>query len=320
MLLTHPTVFIFNSDAIGDTICALPVVKWICDNYKRYKILAPYQLADLFSFVPRDRFHDMKDTVFLDDKYLEIYLNSFNARNFKPEFVEYDNQNKRATQNVAPMRMHLGQYASIQLLNRIFSLEELSYPKYPLDNCLDKFDIDFSKCVVTNLNYRDDARSMPSSEMEEICDYVVSKGYTPLFLGVANSNWPYNEEYKSLKINAKGIDLRDRTSIKESINIMARCRAVFGIDGGMIHLAGLSDVPIVCGYTMVEPKFRMPIRDGILGKNVYAITPDENLECKFCMSAWQLESHDYKKCYFQHLNCVKQMTAKKFIEKLEMVL
>jgi ADP-heptose:LPS heptosyltransferase len=317
MLLTHPTVFIINSDAIGDVTCSLPAIKWICDNYKRYKILAPYQLKDLFFFVPEDRFHDLKDTIFLDDKYLEIYLNSFHARNFNPEFIEYDNLNKRSTQVPLPLRMHLCQYASIQLLNRVWSLEQMNYLKYPLDNDeIKEFDIDFSKCVATNITYRDSARTMPKEEMNKICDYIESKGYQVLLLGTTRSSWPHNEEYKSLDLKNRGIDLRDKTSIKQSINIISKCKAVFGMDGGIMHLAGMTNTPIVCGYTMVAPEYRMPIRDNILGKDVYPVLPDDDLECKFCTSAWQLETHDYRSCYFKHLNCVKQMTAEKFIDKL----
>jgi hypothetical protein len=86
---------------------------------------------------------------------------------------------------------------------------------------------------------------------------------------------------------------------------------MIGLDSGPIHVAGTTSVPIVCGFTNVAPEHRYPIRDrGIF----MPIVPD--LPCSHCQSRWCLNYHDFGYCYFKHADCIKQMTADKFIKAL----
>jgi len=100
---------------------------------------------------------------------------------------------------------------------------------------------------------------------------------------------------------------------------MKKSKAILGMDSGLIHLAGTTEIPIICGYTIASPDVRFPTRKA--GKT-FGVVP--NVQCKHCLTDWQLPFHDFDfkgdGCYFKHIECCNQMTADKFIKCLEQVL
>jgi len=116
-------------------------------------------------------------------------------------------------------------------------------------------------------------------------------------------------------ITEYGVDLRNETTIEELASIFGEAKAVCGIDSGPIHLAGTTSIPIICGYTSVSPEFRIPYRKE--GKTI-AITPE--IECIGCESRWRSNFWNFENCYYDTIECCKQMTSDKFISALKQVL
>jgi ADP-heptose:LPS heptosyltransferase len=86
-----------------------------------------------------------------------------------------------------------------------------------------------------------------------------------------------------IKIFEDVIDLRDASPLLESLKIINYAKFIVGVDNGLFHLAGLTQTPIVAGYTTVAPELRMPYRNNKLGWNVGPCVPQS--EWRFCQSA-----------------------------------
>lgn len=327
-MISHPTSYIVNSNALGDICASLPVLKHLIDTYHidgKYKIVALPIFRDLFYFVPDCNFFDINKKVDFEEDYLQFKLNILEQDRVKTfTFPDGSSQSFNVIpQYNIPLRMHLTHYASIQFSNRVLPLEEMNYLQYPLDRSLiEHFNIDFSKCVAINPVFRSKTRRFSTKALTEICNYIKSKGYFPLFLGRDNIDYDDKDKLAStIDFDFScGINLINKTSIKECINIISQCRTILGIDNGMLHLSAMcGDLPIIAGYTMCSPEIRLPVRHNQLGWNVHSVVPNKNC-CRYCQDTWQCENHDFNWCYYGDYKCTEAMTAKKFIKHLEKIL
>lgn len=118
---------------------------------------------------------------------------------------------------------------------------------------------------------------------------------------------------------SNGLDLVDKLKLFETHAVIAGSRAILGIDNGLLHLAGMTDTAIVAGYTSVNPRHRMPYRNGIMGWNTHLVLPE--VGCRFCQSNMTLSfGHQFTDCYYKDFACLSQMKASKWIEALKSAL
>jgi len=284
---------------MGDVIATAPIIKYAIDTFHKksdYKVLVVPYYNDIFNFVPNDNLGD------------QGYPYSFTP----PWQIRYLNTPRSTNARITSMHMHLTTFASIQLLNRFIPAAHMKYLPLPEVN-VEHFGLDYSKAVLIVVTYRDEVRKISFEAVAGIAEWVRDRGLIPVYIGRVDSSemWkdsPFRLSFDSLP---EGVDLVNKTTILEMASIMSRSLAVVGLDSGPIHVAGTTSVPIVCGFTNVAPEHRFPIRD----KGIFIpIVPEE--ECRHCQSRWCLNYHDFGYCYFKHANCVKQMTAEKFIKAL----
>ena len=185
------------------------------------------------------------------------------------------------------------------------------------------------KYVVLTTGITSKTREWPATEINKTAKWCVDQGLTPVFLGSRQAGEGSTKQTKYIIIGhfspdvdySVGVDLVDKTTLMQAAKVMAGAVAVLGVDNGLIHLAACSQVPIIVGYTMVEPATRLPIRNDVMGWGCYQVLPEENLACRFCQyhTNFKLE-HDYRTCMYNTFDCCKQMTAEKFIGHLETIL
>lgn len=303
MIISDPVCYSLNSISLGDVIAAAPVVKYAVETFHEkatYHLLARPYYFDLFDFVPKDKLGDQSQPFSCTVPWQIRYLNTPRTTNAR----------------TTSMHMHLSTFASIQLLNRIIPDEFLNYLPLPKVD-VSHFNIDFSKAVLIIVTFRDDVRRISYETVKGISDYAVAKGLTPVYIGKVDSSeiWkdsPFKLAFDNAEMPSGGVSLLNKTTILELASIMDQSYAVVGLDSGPIHLAGTTSVPIICGYTTVSPVHRFPRRKKGIFK---AIAP--KIDCIHCQSNWSLNYYDFGFCYFKHYDCLKQMTADKFISALE---
>ena len=307
-----PICYSVNTRAIGDMIAAAPIVKWAVETYHvssnaPYKVVISPYFRDFFHFIPDENILSLDEDWKFDRQYAVRRLN---------DLGKYG-----VFSRLTAARLSLSEYARITLLLRLdIPTEATYYVPFNKESSLDtpELNLDFSKTVIFSVTYKDANRSWNPEEILKLAAWVKGRGYTPAFVGKLINDIGCKITPQSMlpdHLPEFILDLRNKTSLLELYIIMKRCKAVVGIDSGPIHLAGMTETDIVCGYTTIIPEHRMPLRPrGV----TLPVVPD--VSCRFCSTRWNLDFFGFNSCYHGHTDCVKQMTADRFIVELSKIL
>lgn len=295
---------------VGDLIASLVAVDYILKNYK---------WVDLLIWVPD----------YLKDFAKNVLPGNANIFNFTTASNKYNNKlpgvsTKWVSQHT-PMKTHPVDYAFHMLCDEHVDYKDKNYLKVKFDKVnINKFNLP-DKYVVFPVGASARTKELPVEVVNKLSSYVKDKGFTPVFVGKSEESVGYGDikmEAKLLKVDTSlGLDLTNQTNLLELAKIIQNSAAVCGMDGGVMHLAGCTDAKIVVGFTFVRPEQIMPIRNDQLGYNCYPIGQPESLKCRYCQSKMNyVYDHDFRNCYYDDYQCVKNLTADKFIEQLEKIL
>ena len=178
------------------------------------------------------------------------------------------------------------------------------------------------KYVVITTGYTSDTREWNSKSVNEVSSYILSKGYTPVYLGRSYTK-AYHEIGITGKFNANydnGVNLIDKTDLFQAHSIMNSASCTLGIDNGLLHLNGMGQGRAIWGFTSVLPEHRLPYKDGIQGKDCLVVMPTEKeLSCIGCQSRMNFAdtSHNFTKCFYYDYKCIDMMGSNRWIEKLK---
>lgn len=199
--------------------------------------------------------------------------------------------------------------------------DDRSYPKLsPIEATVRRIELP-KRFFVLSTGFTSPARVWKAVYVNEVARYLKGRGITPVFLGSSTTQEGVAGNFDETIDYSIGLDLREQTSLVGAGTVIARSEGIAGVDNGLLHLAGCTDVPIVAGYTSVEPELRMPIRDNTPGKDVRVIRQPKSLACRYCQSRFpKVPNHDYKDCLFDDFACQEYMTGERFIAEIEEVL
>lgn len=297
---------LLNSGGLGDRIATLPAIIYALKNFDHVSM-------DIFCpdyFVPLGRhfltcFNERVDV-------MPISTMAATLNQTLPSIVIQNNY-------VTTLRRHLVDHA-FDIINDTSDvpLKAKNYPKLRLDD-IDtfhfKFPVDY---VVLTPGFTAPVRALPARTWNQLARWITSRGVTPVWIGakadtIGGALHPPSEFVEGVDYSV-GIDLRDKTTLLEAGKIIALSKAIVGVDNGLIHLAGTTDVPIIAGFTSVDPKTRLPFRaKGI----TYAVVPPDFLECKFRQTRTHYDYQtDFRECPCG-TECIDSLTAEKFIIELE---
>lgn len=190
---------------------------------------------------------------------------------------------------------------------------------------------------VLTTNYTAPVRKWEAKHWTAVAEWMIENDITPVLLGKKDLDFgleadPNNHHVNSDDQKLEGaLDLRDQTNLIEAHAIMANALFVAGIDNGLLHLASMSEVPTVWGFTSVAPYARLPFRQDIRGWRALTVVPDLSLKCRFCqtnqnyvapkpgMKSEKGMGHDYKYCYYDDYKCLDDMSAAQFIDRIKQI-
>lgn len=297
--------YLLTDGGMGDLIAALPVIKYIDSTYRhvRQHVWVPDYAVDFVRLC-----------------FPDIRVGSFTEAKDKYDGKKA-NKNTRWDGRLSPMKIHLVDYAFLVLTDELPEAKHKNYVKPNLSEVnIDKFELP-KKYVVIAPGYTAENRQFLPKTVNEVSDYCKSQGYEVVFLGKTES--PTGEKHVIIgKFAAyieysKGINLINKTTLIEASTIIAGAACMIGLDNGLLHVAGCTDVPIIGGFTNVDPSTRMPYRNDILGYNFHYVVPDESLRCRFCQTKMNfVYGHDFKTCYYKNYKCLYELTTKKWISAI----
>jgi ADP-heptose:LPS heptosyltransferase len=313
--------FVMNNGALGDMISSLPAVvfarKFYVPDMKLRVWVAPWQM-DLVRHLlaPYGEFEIMDLTAFPmkweDRKALDIGPVSFNGA-LQATFTR--------------CRVHMVDYAFNFLVNgRPESMEQRSYPTAaPLCNET----VPGTPYVVFPVGATSDNKLFRASVYGPIMQWCFHRSYDVVVVGTKTSH-THTEIDGTLKpvvlreqtdmlpahILSRLIDMREKTTLLQLRDVLGNAAAVVGVDGGTLHLAGTTDVPIVFASGTTLPKHRYIPRHGSQTYKTRYVGP-RDLECYGCQSNWPMTTLHFTKCVYGDNACMEQLHPDDFITGLK---
>jgi ADP-heptose:LPS heptosyltransferase len=231
-------------------------------------------------------------------------------------------------------RVHMVDYAFNFLLNaRPENMAQRSYPTAaPLGPriCRVSPDADFlGKYVVFPVGATSDNKLFKAHVMGPIMAWCLEQGYAPVLVGTKTSHTHtqidgqlkpvvLRDEVMRLPpdVLAQCADLREMTTLLQLRDVLGHAAAVVGVDGGTLHLAGTTDVPIVFASGTTLPKHRYIPRHGDPSYKIRYVGV-KNLECYGCQSQWLMTVLHFTQCAYGDNACMEQLHPDDFINGLK---
>jgi len=299
---------VFDDGGIGDAIGRLPAVKYAHDMHphvKFYLWIPDYFYGIALRSLPK-RINIKK---FTDGKH---YNETYAGRHFA---IPHHNN----------LACHITDNAFNMILNKSVENKYKNYlPVYTDDISIKRFGLP-KNYIIVSTGFTAPVREFLPEHVNKVVQYIKFKNYTPVFLGKEEahngSGYTIKGNFREEINYDKGINLLNKTSLLETHAIIKNAKTIVGLDNGLLHLAGTTDIPIVGGFTTVDPEHRMPYRHDQMGWNYYPVVPTQDLKCRFCQSNWNFTyDHDFKECYYKDYLCIKQLNADLYIKELEKIL
>lgn len=293
--------YLIVGGGLGDYICQMPVFEWIAATqpYVHGRIFTHSHFKDVVEYVMRD--HPSWKIYLVDDLPKVHGAGEFivNPLHFHQHQADYIN----------PCGAHLMDVGFMFYSN--YSEPPEAYRRMPDLSGYDS-GVDWgltTPYAVVNPAYTAMTRSMPAEAFHEIKNYLLSRGVTPVLLGKKNFN--NNKEGSESEYYAKlrgemdftdCVDLREQTTLLEATEIMRDAKLVYGVDNGLLHFAGCTEVPIIFGHTVTKVEHRDIRRPK--GITHHITVPPEELACTACQSnVRNIVGLDYKYCLYQDYLC-----------------
>lgn len=296
--------FIFSQGGIGDYINWIPAIEWIAKEnpHIKAKLIVPdyfYSLARLFlkgCNVKIFRISELKRVIKADELVcsphdFKPYINATGAHLLDLGFMYY------AALDKAPPdynRLPVARFEDGELITMVFQLRQ-QYPRY----------------AVFTPGATADARTVPALHFNRLVEYTLNLGITPVFLGSTNfsNNKNYVAKFDTNYDFSKGVDLREKTSLIEALQIMETATFVIGLDNGLLHLAACTNAPLIFGYNITTVAHREPRRfHNAPLINIYL--ENDQLGCIGCQSNMRfLKGHSFKTCLYNDYVCTDMLFA-----------
>lgn len=151
------------------------------------------------------------------------------------------------------------------------------------------------------------SRTLPEATWVAVTEGIRNRGLFPLMVGSMRDALP--------KAKAAAFHSHD---ILAQMRMIEKCACFIGSDSGLTHVAGASDVPIVCAFTSVLPALRMPRRYGRMNWRFEAVVPD--LDCIGCLARAPVPTTTEPPCERSDYACTYMATAGMLLAAMDRLL
>lgn len=306
--------FCNDQGGIGDIIAQFPAVKFALEKHPHLYIT--YWLASFAKTLARKSLPKTERLIIRDFSEKEHIKQGIPVKKFGG--IPYTNLARDMTAQAFDI------YCNTQP-------DDVNYYNYlPIDTkgvYINRFELP-EKYVIVCTGYTAPVREFRPEAVNNVIDFVLSKGYTPVFLGrevTKEDSGPdlfIKGTFNQVINFDKGINLINKTDTLEMVKIIQGAKCIVGLDNGLLHIAATTDIPIVGSFSTVKPEHRLPYRHGIKGWNYYPIQlTQEELACNQCQSNWTfLFGYDLRACYYKDYKCLELLTSDRYVKELEKIL
>jgi ADP-heptose:LPS heptosyltransferase len=320
---------IATTGALGDTVSTFPTLKLLVDRGHIEKIFVDGRFYALYQlFFPQEVLVPLSEASIFIPK--EEITSDIPKENIDPTtggttIFDYPvNPNlpiiKTLRNFPTSIHTHLVDHFSMSICDAMFKEHQKDYPlidpgKLPINKMLGR------KYVVIAYGATTEHRRMLPEVLAGLVDYFSSRNIEVVLIGKRDhalrcSSTITNPTFDAIPEGV--INFIDQTTMPEALAIIRESEMVIGLDNGLIHMAALTDVPIVAGYTTVDPYYRLPYRHGVKGWNIYTVEPDSN--CRYCQTeTFCTYALNFLKCQTRTKECMNSLTLNSWLCKIKLV-
>lgn len=292
-----PIAFVFNQGGVGDYINWASAIKWIHETYTH--VDGRVYVSELFLRVAEYLFADYP-------RWKVIHRDKFPAAHERGAPICNPAPSTQLINACGAHLMDLGYWyfscvdpvpGTSVIVPKDLEMLEIKYEgpwKWPELDPNSDFALFTPGCT-------SEVREMPVKAFNELVDYTIKKGITPVFLGKRELSENYEAKFLHYDLS-RGIDLRERTDLIEATQLMRKARFILGIDNGLLHMAGTTDCPTIFGHN-VAPAVQRHLRRR-KGFTVNITVPETELPCIGCQSKMRFmpNGHDFRQCFWKKHN------------------
>jgi hypothetical protein len=293
--------FFLRQGGLGDYICHMPAFEYMAEMFPQVygrlfanppftdvakHIMKKYPHWDVHKVTQAEKVMKPGEMMFDPSKYIK-YVSAPGAHLLDLGFIYYCNQQ-----------------AAVEPYNRMTSLKGLTH----------NFELPERYAVVTP-GATAKARTMPAEGFNAVCEHLISRGVTPVFLGKKDFAHMGADSSYFAKIDQEynldcGVNLLEQTTLLEAVAVMEGALMVVGLDNGLLHFAGCTDVPIIFGHSVTEVHHREIRRKR--GKTINIALRKEDLACYACQSRMRFViGHAFKYCIYDDYKCLDLLFSNK---------
>lgn len=245
--------FYTTSGALGDAICATPVIRKLSEVYNsKITVISNYPfLFDGFPYVDQ--------SLDINDKTEEEYSLGYDLHKTFILLGKSDSRGIEFKHAICDIRQFHAKDLGFML-----TPEEMTCDYFPDPNCQLDFDLP-EKYVVIHPAQSWESRTWSTDKWQKLCDVLRDKGIPVISVGKNSGEYfdaiSQDKPTFSLKIE-NGLDLTNKTTLDQTWNIINKSVCVVTMDSGILHLAGTTDTQIIQLGSSIKPEFRSPYRKG----------------------------------------------------------
>lgn len=217
---------------IGDVICSEPTVRYAVDRFKDCKITVATQHPELFQHLKLyDTYNLKKDTPILDD-YLVLPT------------IPTQNDSSLICQFMSHMLINCVDFPALSALRLQLPIADrhvILRPVQPQDQTILDIINEKQKYVIVHAGRHWKSKTFPTEWWNATLDSIKQEGLIPVLIGKHDG-----ETQGYVDANPDGcIDLRDKTSLSDSIWLLQRAAVVVCNDSSPLHMAATGDAFIL---------------------------------------------------------------------------
>lgn len=330
---TRKIYLLCMTGALGDTVSSFPAIKhliekgyieklFVNDRYlDLYKLVFPKNLivplSEVTMIIPKEKVTPDIPLSLIDPKTGDAQLFNYPV---PPGIKLYSTMDFK---RLSPLHAHLVDVFSASIANCILKDNEKDYPFVPIE-CLPYVEIPKNKYAVISYGATTEHRRMLPESFNGVKEFLLASGYDVVLLGKKDHELNVNgygvTSPKFDGINTDGcLNLIDKTSLPESLFVMSNASVVIGVEGGLNLLAAMTNTPIVMGFTISDPYYRVPYRNGVRGHGVFVVEPDS--ECRYCQTRTLYSAGiSFHVCNSKTMECMYSLTTDKWVTQIKKAL
>ncbi len=231
---------------IGDVICAEPTLRYALENFKDVKITLATMHPELFSHLNFHDVYDLKNESPIMDDYLYFEtIPNQDKYNLTPQFISHMITHCIDYPSLAAFRMQL----PIKGRNII-----LNPPTPEMDRPV--MDATGADRVIVHAGLHWKSKTFPKKWWDEVLDNMILLKLKPVLIGKKDGP---GQGY--VDVNTEGcIDLREKTTLSESIWLLQNSQVLICNDSSPMHMAASGAAYIGFLATVKHPDYLMHYR------------------------------------------------------------